>query len=227
MNLVHIGKKVLGKHPGLLKFLSYLFYLLNFNKKSIKGHNNFIDHSKGFLNNCEFIIKGSNNKITLGEKCYLKNCKFIINGNNNKITLDNMVCAYDSDFHLEDEGNVISIGERTLISGRNHLACIEGTAIHIGKECLLSSEIVFRTGDSHSILNLEGQRINPSQDIRIADHVWIGHRVLINKSVEVNVNSIIGTGAILTKKYEEANVIISGVPAKVIKRNINWDKSRI
>lgn len=86
---------------------------------------------------------------------------------------------------------------------------------------------MFRTGDSHSIVNLLGDRINASKDIVISNHVWIGHKVHINKGVKIKEDSIVATGAIVTSPIEEANVIIGGVPAKIIKRNINWDKNRI
>jgi serine acetyltransferase len=38
---------------------------------------------------------------------------------------------------------------------------------------------------------------------------------------------MIGTGAIVTKKFEESNTVIAGVPAKVIKHNTNWITQRI
>ena len=41
-----------------------------------------------------------------------------------------------------------------------NLAATEGIEIRIGKECLFSSEIVFRTGASHSILDMDCNRIN-------------------------------------------------------------------
>ena len=46
--------------------------------------------------------------------------------------------------------------------------------------------------------------------------------VKILKNTKISDNSIIGAGAIVNKKFEEKNVIIAGVPAGIIKRNINW-----
>ena len=34
-------------------------------------------------------------------------------------------------------------------------------------------------------------------------------------------------GAIVTKKFDEENVILGGIPAKIIKKNIKWDKKSV
>ena len=111
--------------------------------------------------------------------------------------------------------------------GKIHLACTESKTIKVDNDCLFSSEIVFRTGDSHSLVDMEGNRVNPAADIEICDHVWMGYRVLINKGVFVAPDNMIGTGAIVTKRFEESNTVIAGVPAKVIKKDTNWLSKRI
>lgn len=37
-------------------------------------------------------------------------------------------------------------------------------------------------------------------------------------------NSIVGCGAIVTKCFNESNVVLGGIPAKIIKRNTTWDR---
>lgn len=227
MRLFDAGKNIISKFPTLNKLLAWMYNMTHYSRKKIVGRRNNIVRPKAFLNRCNFRINGDNNSIIINEKSVLNKCNFTISGNNNKVWIDKMVCAYNLEIHIEDNNNEVFIGEKTLISGKTHLACIEGTSINIGKECLLSSEIVFRTGDSHSIIDLSGSRINKSEKINILNHVWIGHRVLINKGVNVGNNSIVATGAIVTQSFNEDNIIIAGVPAKIIKRNINWDKHRI
>lgn len=84
-----------------------------------------------------------------------------------------------------------------------------------------------RTGDSHSIVDMSGERINHAEDVVIGDHVWIGYRVLINKGAVIPENTIIGTGAVVTKSFEEPNTVLAGVPAKVVKKDVNWRKERL
>ena len=74
---------------------------------------------------------------------------------------------------------------------------------------------------------MTGKRINPAKDVKIGNHVWIGYRVLINKGVIIPENTIIGTGAVVTKAFDEPNTMIAGVPGKVVKRNMNWCKERL
>ena len=119
------------------------------------------------------------------------------------------------------------MGSETSVSGKTHLACIEGKNIVIGDDCMFSSDIILRTGDSHSVVDLQNNRINPSKSIEIGNHVWIGNKVTVNKGVFVPNNSIIGTGAVVTKTFENGNIIIAGNPAKIIKSDINWDRRRM
>lgn len=155
------------------------------------------------------------------------NCKFYFYGNNNSVIIEKGCILNNAEFWIEDDNNSVIIGADTLMTGKIQLACIEGTRIIIGSNCLFSSEIAIRTGDSHSILNANGERINPSKDVKVADHVWIGHRVVINKGVSLLENSIVGSCSVVTKPIEESNVIIAGNPGMVVKRNVNWDISRL
>lgn len=179
------------------------------------------------LYKCKFICNGSGNVIILHAGGAIRNTTFYINGNNNTIEIGTDSSVIQGDLYIEDDGNKIEIGNNTRMCGKIHLACTESKNIKIGDSCLFSSEIVFRTGDSHSLVDMEGNRINPAADVEIGDHVWVGYRVLINKGVYIAPNNMIGTGAIVTKKFEESNTVIAGVPAKVVKRNTNWVTQRI
>ena len=92
---------------------------------------------------------------------------------------------------------------------------------------MLSSNIYLRTGDSHSIIDMQGNRVNQSKNISIGEHVWIGQSVIVTKGVKVPSNSIIGAGSVVTKSFEESNVVLAGNPAFVRKRNVCWKRERI
>lgn len=186
-----------------------------------------IEYGRKRFKGNEADCRGSGNKIILLGEGTIKNCRFFIRGNGNTILIGNGSSAFNGEFWIEDDNNIISIGEKSVLTGKIQLACIEGRTIEIGNNCLFSSEVVLRTGDSHSILDMDGTRINSSQDIKIHDHVWVGHRVVINKGVEVQADTIIGANAVVTKRSEEKNVILAGCPAKIIKKNVSWDSSRL
>ena len=112
------------------------------------------------------------------------------------------------ELYTEDSNNEIVIGSHTSLCGKAHFEAIEGTKIHIGDNCLFSSDLHFRTGDSHSILNMQGERINKSQDIVIEDHVWVGTKVTCLKGVRVSRDSVVAATTTLCKDYDTPNVII-------------------
>lgn len=186
-----------------------------------------IDNAGTLLKNCKFISNGKNNHISFRKGGFFNNCSFLLYGNDNNIVIGKNCRSESTEFYIEDDKGIIEVGNNTSFCGKAHLAVIEGTKIKIGDDCLFSSNIVLRTGDSHSILDLSGKRINPSKNIIIKNHVWIGYNVSINKNVTIEENTIIGTGAIVTKSIMKSNVIVAGVPAKIIKENINWDSKRI
>lgn len=97
------------------------------------------------------------------------------------------------------------------------------TSISIGCRCTISWEIDIWSTDVHTVKNLEGNVLNYSNSIEIGEHVWIGRDVKIGKNTKISKDSIIGWGSIVTKKFDEANVVIAGNPAQIVKRNINWD----
>ena len=78
--------------------------------------------------------------------------------------------------------------------------------------------------DAHTITDLEGNPVNYAESIEIGRHVWVGKDVKIGKNVRIADNSIVGWGSIVTKRFDEPNVILAGTPAKIVKRGINWDR---
>ena len=205
------------------------FFIINripFNNSFRIKRNKLLIEGKVLIK-CKINCAGTNNTIICRPGGYMINSNIIIRGNDNVIIIGNDTFLKNGELWVEDSHNKIVIGDKTRICGKTHLACIEGTEIDIGKDCLFSTDIVFRTGDSHSIVDLSGNRINQSKSIIIGSHVWIGNKVTILKGSKIMDNSIIGTGSIVNSSFNEENVIISGIPAKVIKREVNWIHERI
>lgn len=224
---LEVIKKNIIENQELFGIFSYLYTnILGCNRIKGKRHNTVI-LKNCLVKKCNINIKGQNNKILIRDHCLINKCNINIVGNNNTILVDQRVSAVKCEIHIEDNDNLASIGKGTHICGQTHLACIEGSKILIGENCLFSSEITFRTGDSHSILDFDGKRINPSKSIVIGTHVWIGNKTIITKGVKIADNSIVATGSVVTKQFKQSNIIIGGNPAKIIKKDIKWDERRI
>lgn len=90
--------------------------------------------------------------------------------------------------------------------------------IEIGENVAISHDVTIMDSDAHEGLWEGYEKTKP---IKIGNHVWIGTRVTILKGVTIGDNAIIAAGSVVTKDVPN-NTIVAGVPAKVIKTNINW-----
>jgi len=214
-----------------INFTSLLTRIFCFNNRHvicpqfIKG-NNRISLFGVFSSGSIIRVKGRNNVISIGPKTFLKNCKINIVGSNCNIIIGENCRLTGVSLWMEDNGGRIYIGEESRFHGNDHIAVIEGTSVKIGRDCLFSTDVSIRTGDSHSILDFTGKRINNSMNVTIGNHVWVGNDVKILKGADIGKDSMIATGAIVTAGVYSSNVIIGGI-GKVIKESINWSADRI
>lgn len=221
----------MDKKAFLLKYeriLSRLYRFIGRNKISVKRGNS-VDLGNAFMKRSTINIVGINNNVEIEPGLTrLSCCKITILGSNCRIKIGNKCNLNYCELYIEDDNGEIIIGKHVTTTGKTEIAVIEGKTISIGEDCLLSSDISFRVGDSHSILDKNtGKRINPSKDITIGSHVWIGHSVKVLKGAFVGKNSIVGTGSIVTGKQFPSNSIITGIPANVVKNDVDWCSERI
>lgn len=120
----------------------------------------------------------------------------------------------------------VSIGDNTFSNGISIRILEDNSHISIGSECLFSSNINIMASDTHCVLDKNGTLLNYGNSIEIGHHIWVGADVKINKNTQISDNSVVGSGSIVTKKFTESNVIIADIPAKIVKRDITWDKRR-
>lgn len=221
-------KELFLKYPFLKKTTSRLFWLFGRNRVKINGRNNEITHHGAFLRRCCISINGSDNQILISGNgiTRLEGCRINITGNNNVLRIGDSVSTSIS-FTMEDNGNQIILGDHFIGGGNSELAAIEGTSIVFGQNCLLSANISVRTGDSHSITDLDGKRTNRSRSVMIGEHCWIGNTVLIFKGTTIGANSIVGGGSVVSGKVFPDNSLIAGNPATIVRNGVNWKYERI
>lgn len=193
---------------------------------AIQGINNIIIN-KGRFKSVSFDIIGNNNRIEIDAEVYIKNTLFYIRGNDHRILIRQNCSIGGGELWIEDNNGTLIINKDTSIE-HAHLAVTEPFSIlEIGKDCMLAKYVEIRTGDSHSILDMDtGLRINKAANVYLHDHVWIGAHSKILKGVTIGSNSVIGTASVVTKNIP-SNAIAAGIPAKIIRENINWKRERI
>lgn len=218
-------KNLIKKNKFIVKILMGVCRIFRYNKFKIKGKNTV--KIEGIQKRGNVYIKGKNNSLVIKNPKCNENITCLIYGNNNKIIIEDGCILKNLYICIEEDNNEIIIKRDTMICGKTEMFCLEGSKIIIGESCMFSTNVYFTTSDRHSILDENGKRINPSKDVIINDHVWIGHGVTILKGATVSRDSICATKAVVTKEFTQSNVVIAGNPAKIIKENINWDKARL
>ena len=211
----------------------------NFFRIAAKVYNHLVPknklHAKGVTLNCGVALihglkihsNGRDNQIVLGDFVQIQNCTITIQGSHNRVYVGDHSVLNQTELYMMDDHNEFVVGEHTNLCGKAELAAIEGTKILIGDRCMFSGQLHFRTGDSHSVVDMNGKRINPSKDIVIGNHVWIGTRVTCLKGVQVPDNCIVAATTTLCGQYRQENTVIAGVPGKVVKTGVNWCGERL
>ena len=199
---------------------------MSLNIKNV-GAGNIIDISEEVLENADgtLVVKGSNNLIEIGSGTRIVKAILEVRNNHSEMRIGRE-CLLAGEFRCIANNTRLIIGDFTT-SKKVRISLMEAGVIEIGRDCMFSSDIRMDVSDMHSIIELEtGVRINPPGNISIGDHVWVGHGVFITKGVCIGSNSVIGARSVVTKDIP-ANALAVGCPAKVLRKNITWDRQRL
>lgn len=105
-----------------------------------------------------------------------------------------------------------------------------GLEVSIGNRCLFSRETEILPSDGHSIFDFKNNKIlNYPKSITIGNHVWIARHAKILKGSDIPDNSVVAMDAVYTQSSnikqdtKDSGCVFAGLPAKVIKSDINWD----
>ena len=147
----------------------------------------------------------------------------------NKCYLGDLHIGPGADFAVGDvrfySGCTLSVdGKFTMMSGyiNNNCKIFCRNKISIGEKVVIAPEVIIRDSDQHQITDDSGKKKPLSAPVTLGNHVWIGTRAVILKGVNIGDNAVIAAGAVVTRDVP-AGCLAAGVPAKVIKSNINWE----
>lgn len=118
-----------------------------------------------------------------------------------------------------DKGGEISIGNKFYCNSNCFIRCTD--KIHIGENALWGWNITLNTYDGHSIYVDNKENINHGP-ISIGNHVWIAANSTLSKNVIIGNNCVISQHSLVTKAFTSDNLLIGGIPAQIIRNNINW-----
>lgn len=214
------------KNNSLLYLVAKKIQKRSARRSSISGSNNIVSN-KGVLLDVKYDIVGNNNSVQILQGSILSDVTIRMRGDNHQLIIGENCRFLGGSIWFANNGCQIQIGQNTTIESA-HLAATEpNRIISIGEDCMLAYGIEFRTGDSHSIVdNDTRKRINWAKDIVVGNHVWIAAHAIVLKGSSIGNNSVIGTNSLVTSDIPN-NSIAVGIPAKVIKSNIDWVRELI
>lgn len=222
-------------------------------KSKLKGKNNILELDKPFK--CKkryFKIIGNNNIVKVSPKARIHNIKISISGDNNKLTIgSNFKCdglfkvtiaGSNNNILLGDDIKIVSqlviynhdnsqncsiiIGNNTSFYKTEISAYDNDSSITIGEDCMFGYDTIVYNTDGHAIYQ-NGKIINQAKNLTIGNHVWLGWASTILKNSFIQDGCIVAKSAVVSGKFEKNNCILAGIPAKIVKENISWDRQSV
>jgi acetyltransferase-like isoleucine patch superfamily enzyme len=81
---------------------------------------------------------------------------------------------------------------------------------------------MLKDGDGHEIYDSDVALVNPPKPIVVGDNVWIGADVTLLKGAKLPNGTIVGYRSVITKAFEEKNLLLAGSPARILKQGVTW-----
>lgn len=97
----------------------------------------------------------------------------------------------------------------------SNILTAESFLIEIGDDVTISSDVVFVTHDN-SVIKIDPTKPNLFGKIKIGNNCFIGQRSMILYGVTLADSIIVAAGSVVTKSFDESNIIIGGNPARKI-----------
>src|SRR5580704_17938675 len=181
----------------------------------IDGDDNAVILGKGVkLNNCRIQIygdreagnfRGKRNRFCLGEAGSFANTMIDCKGSDNSLQIGAKVYVLmNTELFLEGYGCSIRIGDKTSIQSAV-LSCNElDTSIDIGEDSMISTMVVFSTGDGHPIFQVGTfKRTNLAKGITTGRHVWFTANARLMKGTQIGDNCVVGYGSLINRPIKD------------------------
>lgn len=156
------------------------------------------EHSFFEINRQDYIKTGDRSTLYMGD-----NAKLCIDGS---FTMH----GASSIFVLKDA--LLEIGNNTYLNGGS-IECSHH--ISIGNDCAIADGVRIMDNSWHIVYS-------PMGGVIIGNKVWIASGAMVLPGVTIGDGAIVAAGAVVTKDVP-ARSMVAGVPAKVIKENVEWN----
>ncbi len=172
-------------------------------------------------------FSGSNNIMEVLSDVRLAKLNVVFDCDNGALRMAGNKFGTFSGFIRVGQDSTVSLGQDVTATNACVISAVEGTSVIIGNDVMLASENEIRADDGHAIFDVESEtRVNWSKNITIGDHVWVAKRAVLLGGATIGDGSVVGFGSIVTGTVPN-NCVAAGVPAKVIRQNIAWERPHL
>lgn len=179
------------------------------------------------ISGLDITIVGDNNVIKVACDKF-ENSKLKILANNTRIEFEKNTRLIQSLYVSVWCGNnqYLKWGENSSVFDAKIFLHEENAGLIVGKECMFSAGIAIWATDGHAIMDKSsGTIINSIRGpVIIGDNCWVGYGVYILKNAKLPKGTIVGSRSVVTRDYEEENSVLAGNPAKIVKKNVSWNR---
>ncbi|WP_047549309.1 acyltransferase [Psychroserpens sp. Hel_I_66] len=195
--------------------LSFLFSRLFMMLRGI-----FKTKRKVFVGSKTQILNSKNFKF--GHSCTIEKNVFIDCYASKEITFGNVVkigafSTISTTSHLSKYGIGLEIGNNSAVGEYSYFGCSGG--IKIGNDVIMGQYISFHS-ENHIFSNtnqLIREQGVTSIGIELGNNIWVGSKATFLDGCKIGDNSVVAAGSVV-KDVFPPNVVIGGVPAKIIKQ---------
>ena len=182
----------------------------------------FLAPPPSLQNNASITFAGKNNVLLVEPGVKIEG-RVKFQGDNSLVVLSSNKHTYFLNLTLHNNCS-FAMGSDNYLNGTLNVIVSEERHVLIGSGGLYSFGIWIRTADPHLVYDSTTlQRINPSKDVLIGDHVWLGQSSFILKGTTIGSGSIVGAMGVVAGKTIPSNTSWAGNPAKQIASDIFWD----
>lgn len=174
-------------------------------------------------------FKGSNNTLKIKAGAQLKFLEVMFDCDGGHVEIGSCDIAgkgLRASIRVGQESRII-IGDNVTCTGRCRISALEKSTLTIGNDCMISANNEIRTDDAHPIFDVRtGQRLNMPRDTHVGNHVWLARDAVVLGGSVIGDGTVIGHSAMVKRKIPN-NCIAVGSPARVVRRDIAWERPHL
>ncbi|WP_370544404.1 acyltransferase [Frondihabitans sp. VKM Ac-2883] len=189
---------------------------------------NRIEYTGEHAREVKITIRGENNRIAIDSTARLGRFVVDMDCDNGSLTIGAGQGAPPLNATIRiGQDSTVTIGDNVSSTNTCVISATEGTSVSIGNDVMLASQTQIRADDGHAIFDVEtGDRVNVSRSISIGNHVWLGMGAAVLGGASIGDGTVIGYGSLVTRALPN-NCVAVGTPAKVVRRNVAWERAHL